>query len=215
MLEVVVEPAERVEILVAMLRDREVERVLRLEQDLSGADLEDVEDLARSLAGQQQAAQGFLMVRLVSMEHDLEERRRLVLRQRHRVAQDCSLLRRAAAVGDCRYLLLLDVVGDAVARHLVGRVPARADADVERAGVDHVMGIVPADEIAELDRGPGAEGFVAGGVGAVEVDAVLHVDEPGKDELRQGLLAMRRLLHDAEEDAIGLEHVAAMNQVSQ
>ena len=80
MLEVVVEPAERVEILVAMLRDREVERVLRLEQDLSGADLEDIEDLARSLAGQQQAAQGFLMLRLVSMEHDVEERRRLILR---------------------------------------------------------------------------------------------------------------------------------------
>ena len=75
------------------------------------------------------------------------------------------------------------------------------------------MGIVPADEIAELDRGPGAEGFVAGGVGPIEVYAVLQVDEPRKDELRQGLLAVRWLFHDAEEDAIGLEDMAAVNQI--
>src|SRR4026209_1851533 len=92
-------------------------------------------------------------------------------------------------------------------------MPTRADTDVERTRVDHVMGIVPADEITELDRGPSAERFVAGGVGPIEVYAVLQVDEPGKYELRQGLLAMRWLVHDAEEDAIGLEDMAAMNQI--
>ena len=75
------------------------------------------------------------------------------------------------------------------------------------------MGIVPADKIAELDRGPGAERFVAGGVGPIEVYAVLQVDEPGKDQLRQGLLAMRWLRHDAEENAVGLEDMAAVNQI--
>src|SRR4030095_110118 len=58
-----------------------------------------------------------------------------------------------------------------------------------------------------------AERFVTGGVGPIEVYAVLQVDEPGKYELRQGLLAMRWLVHDAEEDAIGLEDMAAMNQI--
>src|SRR6185503_18448788 len=79
MLEVVIEPAESIEILVAMLRDGEIERVLCLEQDLSRADLEDIEDLARSLAGHQQVAQRFLMLWLVSMEYDVEERHRLIL----------------------------------------------------------------------------------------------------------------------------------------
>ena len=46
---------------------------------------------------------------------------------------------------------------------------------VERAGVEHVVGIVPADCIAEFDGGTGAEGFVPGRVGAILEGAILHV----------------------------------------
>src|SRR5262249_4776980 len=76
-LEVVVEPAERVAVLVAWWRNGEVEAVLRLQQDLRGADLQDVENLARSLAGKQQPAQRLEMIRLVLMQHDIEEGLRL------------------------------------------------------------------------------------------------------------------------------------------
>src|SRR6201999_4269900 len=50
MLEGIVEPAERVAIFVAVLRNREVETVLRLQQYLRCADLQDIEDLARPFA---------------------------------------------------------------------------------------------------------------------------------------------------------------------
>src|SRR5262249_1829808 len=73
MLEGVVEPAEGVQILIAVLRDREVERVVGLEQDLSAADLEHVEDLAWALTGEQQPAQRLLDAGLLAVQHDVEE----------------------------------------------------------------------------------------------------------------------------------------------
>ena len=76
-----------------------------------------------------------------------------------------------------------------------------------------MMSVVPADKIAEFDRGAGAERLVAGGVGPVEIDAILQIDEPGEDQLRQRRLAMRGLLHDPEEHAIGFQHMAPMHQI--
>ncbi len=50
-LEIVEEPAERVEILVTVLRQREIVDALRLQDDLRIGDLHRVEDPARALAG--------------------------------------------------------------------------------------------------------------------------------------------------------------------
>jgi len=49
-------------------------------------------------------------------------------------------------------------------------------------------------------------------VGAVVEAAVLHIDEPGEDQLGQDLLAVLALLHQTEEDAIGVDHLAAMDE---
>ena len=98
------------------------------------------------------------------VEHDREEQRLAVLKQR-------ALLDRNAGIGNCRNFLLLEVVRDAIARHLVGRVPARADRDVERAGIEYRARFLPADRGAKLDGRPRAIGLVAGGVGAVEEGA--------------------------------------------
>src|SRR5580700_10418575 len=82
MLEGIVEPAERVAVFVAVLRNREVQAVLRLEQYLCGADLQNVEDLARPLAREQKPAQLLEIGWLVLMQHDVEEGLRLGRGQR-------------------------------------------------------------------------------------------------------------------------------------
>src|ERR1700682_4344342 len=70
-------------------------------------------------------------------------------------------------VGDCRDFLLLELVGNAVARHLVGRIPARTDRDIQRPGIEHRMRVVPADDRSQLDRGARPIGLVARGIGTV------------------------------------------------
>ena len=57
MLEGVIEPAQRVAVFVAVLRDGEVGTVLGLEQHLRCAELKHIEDLARPSARKQQPAQ--------------------------------------------------------------------------------------------------------------------------------------------------------------
>src|SRR5206468_167915 len=80
---------------------------------------------------------------------------------------------------ELRVAAVEDVLDD-VAAGLVRGVPARADRDVGDAGVAHVVGAVPADGVADLDRGARAIALVAGGVRAVVPHTVLHVDEPGE-----------------------------------
>ncbi len=99
-----------------------------------------------------------------------------------------------------------------LAGHLVVRVPARAHRHVEDARVDDVVGVVPADGVAQLDGGAGAVRLVAGGVGAVVEHPVLHVDEPGEGELGEELAAALALLEEAEEHAIGLDDLALLDQ---
>ena len=49
------------------------------------------------------------------------------------------------------------------AGHLVHRVPVRPDAQVQHAGVEHVVGVLPTDRLGNLDGGAGPVGAVAGG----------------------------------------------------
>jgi hypothetical protein len=107
MLEGIVEPAERIAVFVAVLRNGEVEAVLRLEQHLSGADLQNIEDLARPFAGEQQGAQRLEIGRLVLMQHDFEECFRFGRGQRLGIRKQCRFHGRGARVGDCRDFLLL------------------------------------------------------------------------------------------------------------
>ena len=109
-------------------------------------------------------------------------------------------------------LFAFDEDRDDIARHLVDRMPARPDGDVERTRIDDVVGVVPADHIADLDHRARAIGLVSGRVGAVVEHAVLDIDHAGKDELRQHLLAMLGLLHQAEEGAVGVDDLAALDQ---
>ena len=119
MIEGVVEPAERIAIFVAVLRGREVERVARLDQHLGGADLQHVENLARSLTGEQQAGDVLELGRLVLVERRVEQRLRLGERERFAVLQKRQFFLGGAGIGDGGYFLFLDVMGDAVARHFV------------------------------------------------------------------------------------------------
>src|SRR5690606_14719212 len=135
MVERIVEPAERVQIFVAMLGDGEVQYIVRLQKYLCAADLQNVEDLARPLAGKEQAAKGVLDSRLLAVHDDFEEELGLDFRKRLGLPEDCRFLWGRAAVGNGRDLLFLDVVRNAVTGHLVRRVPARPDADVERTRV--------------------------------------------------------------------------------
>ena len=212
MLEGIVEPAERVAVFVAVLRNGEVEAVLRLEQHLCGADLQNVEDLARPFAREQQPAQLLKIGRLVLTQHDFEECLRLGRGQRLGICKQCQFPRRGARVGDCRDFLLLEVVGNAVARHLVGRIPARTDGDIQRPGIEHRMRVVPADDRSQLDRGARPIGLVAGGIGTVEEGTVLQIDKAGEHQLGEYRFALRLVLHESEKDAISFEHAAAMHQ---
>ena len=91
-------------------------------------------------------------------------------------------------------------------------MPPRAHRHVERAGVQHVVGGLPADGFADLDGGARAVGLVAGRVGTVVEHTVLHVDEPGEGQMREQLAPALALGEQAEEHAVGLEHVAALHE---
>ena len=55
-------------------------------------------------------------------------------------------------------------------------------------------------------------GLVAGRVGTVVEHTVLHVDEPGEGQMREQLAPALALGEQAEEHAVGLEHVAALHE---
>ena len=113
-----------------------------------------------------------------------------------------ALALRRPRVGDGGDPVLLDVDGDRVARHLVGRVPAWTDRHVERPRIEDRMRAVPADRVAELDGGARPVALVAGGVRAVVEHAVLHVDEAREDEFGEHLAPMSGLFHEAEEHPV-------------
>ena len=54
------------------------------------------------------------------------------------------------------------------------------------------MRAFPAERVAELDGGAGAKGLVAGRVGAVVQQPVLHIDQAGEHHFGQHLLAFGR-----------------------
>ena len=72
--------------------------------------------------------------------------------------------------------------------------------------------IIPADRVADLHRRARAIRLVARRIGAVEQHPVLHVDQTGEHQLGQHLLAVRHVLHQPEERAVGVDHLAAMYQ---
>ncbi len=115
-------------------------------------------------------------------------------------------------MGDGVDLRTLDKHRDDVAGHLVDRMPSRAHRDVECARIDHVMRVVPADRIADLDHRAGAVGLVPGRIGAVVEHAVLDIDQPGEHQLRQDLLAVLLFLHQPEKNAVGVDDLAALDQ---
>src|SRR5580704_11583444 len=151
MLEGIVEPAERVAVFVAVLRNGEVEAVLRLEQHLCGADLQNVEDLARPFAREQQPAQLLKIGRLVLTQHDFEECLRLGRGQRLGICEQCQFPGRGARVGDCRDFLLLEVVGNAVARHLVGRIMRRPVVVLAQQATMPLIGVLGNGSAAESE----------------------------------------------------------------
>ena len=106
----------------------------------------------------------------------------------------------------------VEEVLDHVAAHLVRRVPARADRHVGHARIEHVVGPVPPDRVAQLDGGARAKRLVARRVRAVVEHAVLHVDQAGEGEVGKHLAPVRRVLHEPQEHAVRAEHVAALHQ---
>ncbi len=122
----------------------------------------------------------------------------------------------ARVVGEQLAVPAVEQVLDHEAAHLVGRVPARPHRDVGHARVQDRVRVLPAHRAGHLHGGAGAVGLVAGGVGAVVQHAVLHVDEAREDELGEQRGALRlvvhRLLPQAEEDAIGVDDLAALHE---
>ncbi len=76
--------------------------------------------------------------------------------------------------------------------------------------------MLPADHASELHRGAGPERLVARRVGAVVQHPILHVDEPGEDELGQKLVpegaVLLGLFPQPEEDAVGVHDLAALDE---
>ncbi len=141
-----------------------------------------------------------------------DQRGLLGVRQRRRVVQHRQLRLGHAAVRHRVQGDALDLLLHRVARHLVQRVPARSDRDVERASVQHVVRVLPSQRAAQLHGGPRAIRLVAGRVGAVAVHPVLHIDQPGEHQLGQHTPAIPPVLHQAQEIPIGLQHLAALHQ---
>src|SRR5438093_743222 len=195
-LERVVEPADRVAVLVAVLRHRVVVGLAGLENDLGRRDLDCVEDAARAPAGFEQGHQRVHDGELALAGDDVDQHRFFGRRERR-------------GLGEQRLIAPVEQILHDVAAELVAGVPARAHRDVRHPGIEHVVRVVPADGLAELDRCARAIALVAGGVGAVVPHAVLHVDEPREREMREDVPPVRHVLHQSEEDAIRLKHLAA------
>ena len=100
MLERVPEPALRVDVFVAVLRQGEVELVVGLDRDRGGADLDGVEERARALAGLQERREVGQLGGLGLAKDDLDQRLGLPgVERRLVVGQDRALLLGRAAVG--------------------------------------------------------------------------------------------------------------------
>ena len=183
-LEGIIEPPERIAVLEAVLRHREVVRVARLEDHLRRGDLDRIEDPPRSPARLEQRHQ-----RLddggLPLADDRVDQHRLLGRGEGRVLTEQLLI---AAV---------EQVLDDVAAHLVGRVPARAHRHVGHARIEHAVRRVPTQGLAQLDRGARPVRLVAGRVRPVVQHPVLHVDQPGEGQLGEHLLPVPGIVQQA------------------
>ena len=199
MLEAVVEPRQRVAVLVGVLRHREVVGRAGLEDHLRGGDLDRVENAPRTTARLQQRDER-VDYRPLALACEGVDQHRLFRRRQRR------LLPQQLGVATVQQVL------DHVAAHLVRRIPARADGDIRHARVDDVLRRVPAERLAQLDRGARAERLVACRVRAVVQHSILHVDEPREREVSQHAPAVRHVLHQPQEHSIGRQHVAALHE---
>ena len=206
------EPAVRAHVLVAVLGHREVVRVPGLDHGLGGPDPDRVEEVAETLPRAQELGDALGPGRLGLANELVNEITRLGRSERLRVADEVPLALRRARVRDGGYPILLDVDRDRVARHLVGRVPARPDRHVEGPRVEDGVRPVPPNRVTELDGGARPIALVAGGVGAVVEHAVLHVDEAREDELGEHLAPVLRLFHEAQEHPVRLQDLAALHE---
>ena len=215
MIERLEEPPQRVRVLEAVVRHREVGRAAGVEDHPRGGHLDGVEDLHRVLAGEQQRGELVDVRRFRLGDERLDQPLRLGGHQRCRVREQPGLAE--ARRGRLHRRLRLDAVfgehGPAhLTRHLVRGVPARTDRHVEGARVDDVVRVVPADGLAKLDGCAGAMRLVPRRVRAVVEHPVLHVDQSREHELREQLSPPRLLLEETQEDAVGLQHLAALDQ---
>ena len=202
-LEAVEEPPHVVAVLVAVLGHGVAVGIPRLEDELGGAELDGVDDLAQSLARSQERHDQIDVAGLLAAQERFEESQGFHGTQRPVVAEEVLIL----APQD----VLHDETG-----HLVRRVPARAHRHVRDAGIEHASRVLPAHHARELDGGAGSVRLVAGGVGAVVEHPVLHVDEPREDEMGKELRASSLVTHDlvpqAEEDAVRVDDLAALDE---
>ena len=210
--EVLHEPAVGAHVLVAVLGHREVVRVPGLDHGLGGSDPDRVEEVAEPLSGLEELGDALGPGRLGLPNEPVNEIARLGRGERLVVGDEGPLALRRAGVRDGGDPILLDVDGDRVARHLVGRVPARADRHVERPRVEDGVRPVPADRVAELDGGARPVGLVAGGVRAVVEHPVLDVDEAREDELGKHLAPVLGLLHESEEHPVRLQDLPPLHE---
>ena len=202
-LEAVEEPPHVVAVLVAVLGHGVAVGIPRLEDELGGAELDGVDDLAQSLARSQERHDQIDVAGLLAAQERFEESQGFHGAERPVVAEEVLIL----APQD----VLHDETG-----HLVRRVPARAHRHVRDAGVEHASRVLPAHHARELDGGARPVRLVAGRVGAVVEHPVLHVDEPGEDEVGKKLRASSLVTHDlvpqAEEDAVRVDDLAALDE---
>ena len=167
-----------------MLRHRKVVGAIGVEHDLGCRQLDRVDDPARRFAGQQQGADLLDIGGLVLADQRVDQLLALGLAHHPGVGQQRPLALGGPALRHRVDLFALDKDRDDIAGHLVDRVPARPDRDVERPRIDDVMGVVPADRVADFDDRARAIGLVAGRIGAVEEHPVLDIDHAGEHELR-------------------------------
>ena len=165
--ELVEEPAQRIGVLVAVVRHGEITVLLHLQDDPGGGRLDDVNDGLRVPAGQKQVRNGVdprhvgLFVQRLNQLMRLLWRQRLVVR--HQVG--FRLLQRAGRQRRFRLVFFTRQQGPGnLAGHFVCRVPARAHSHVGHAGVQHVVSLIPADGLADFERRAGTVGLVTGGV---------------------------------------------------
>lgn len=131
----------------------EVRRIARLQDDLRTGNLEHINDPPRILARLQQSCKYVECRGFPFLQQNTDEFRGFLLVHRFLVVAQHGKFRLAdAAIGNGVQLLLFNPHFDAVTGHLIRRVPARPDCNIQGAGVDHAMRVVPAKGIADLYR---------------------------------------------------------------